>query len=83
MRQRKILINLRVTEDEKKIIERKANKCGLSLSAYIRNVALGKEIKSAPSKYLYEAYQLVCNMNSQRLEPVKELLLKAYHEGGS
>lgn len=83
MRERNVLINVRVTDDEKKVIERKAKRSGLSLSEYIRQSALGKTIKTAPSKFLYEAYQLINKMNDSRLDIIKDLLLKAYHEEDS
>lgn len=83
MRERNVLINVRVTDDEKKVIERKAKRSGLSLSEYIRQSALGKTIKAAPSKFLYEAYQLIDKMNDSRLDIIKDLLLKAYHEEDS
>lgn len=81
MRTRNKLINIRVTNDEWTVLERKAKKCGLSLSAYLRKVGLNQNIKTAPSSYLYEAYQAVCNMNNSQLNGVADLILKAYHDG--
>lgn len=81
MRTRNKLINIRVTNDEWATLERKAKKCGLSLSAYLRKVGLNQNIKTAPSGYLYEAYQTVCNMNNSQLNGVADLILKAYHDG--
>lgn len=81
MRTRNKLINIRVTNDEWAALERKAKKCGLSLSAYLREVGLNQNIKTAPSIYLYEAYQTICNMNNSQLNSVADLILKAYHDG--
>lgn len=81
MRTRNKLINIRVTNDEWTALERKAKKCGLSLSAYLRKTGLNQNIKTAPSNYLYEAYQTICNMNNNQLNGVADLILKAYHDG--
>lgn len=81
MRTRNKLINIRVTNDEWAVLERKAKKSGLSLSAYLRKVGLNQNIKTAPSSYLYEAYQAICSMNNSRLNSVADLILKAYHDG--
>lgn len=81
MRTRNKLINIRVTNDEWSALECKAKKCGLSLSAYLRKVGLNQNIKTAPSNYLYEAYQAVCDMNNGQLNGVADLILKAYHDG--
>lgn len=59
MRTRNKLINIRVTNDEWAALERKAKKCGLSLSAYLRKTGLNQNIKTASSNYLYEAYQTI------------------------
>lgn len=83
MRTRNKLINIRVTNDEWAALERKAKKCGLSLSAYLRKVGLNQNVKTAPSNYLYEAYQAVCNLNNSQLNSVADLILKAYHDGES
>ena len=81
MRTRNKLINIRVTDDEWAALERNAKKCGLSLSAYLRKVGLNQNMKTAPSSYLYEAYQVVCDMNNSQLNGVADLILKAYHDG--
>ncbi len=43
MRQRIYGINVRVTAQEKTIIERRAKKCGLTVSEYLRQLAKGRE----------------------------------------
>ena len=77
MRERNLSINIRVTENEKSNICRKAKRAGLSLSEYIRKCALGQSVISAPNKYLKQAYQSICQMNDSRLDKIKELLLNA------
>ena len=77
MRERNLSINIRVTENEKTNICRKAKRAGVSLSEYIRKCALGQSVRSAPNKYLKQAYQAICQMNDSRLDKIKELLLNA------
>ena len=43
MRERTYGINIRVTLHEKKQIERRAKKCGLTLSEYLRQLAKGRK----------------------------------------
>lgn len=77
MRKRNLSINIRVTENGKSNICRKANHAGLSFSEYIRKCALAQSVRFAPNKYLKQAYQSVCQMNDSSLDKIKELLLKA------
>lgn len=77
MRERNLPINIRVTENEKLNIYRKAKRSSLSLSEYIRKYALGPSVRSAPNKYLKQAYQSICQINDSRLDKIKELLLNA------
>ena len=46
MRQRSTAINIRVTDGEKRKMETAAKKCGLSLSAYLRKLGLGKDVQA-------------------------------------
>lgn len=48
MRNRSKSIFVRVTDDEKRKIEKNAARCGLSVSEYIRRASIGKEVKSYP-----------------------------------
>lgn len=59
MREREKAINVRVTESEKRKMEKAAKMCGLSLSAYLRKLGLGKEIRSVAPQSFYEAYRQV------------------------
>lgn len=48
MRERTVHVNLRVTEREKNVIIRNARKCGLSVSEFLRKLALGFIPKAMP-----------------------------------
>ena len=43
----------------------------------IRKCALGQSVRSAPNKYLKQAFQSICQINDSRLDKIKELLLNA------
>ncbi len=55
-RQRNLGINIRVTPNEKKKIERNAKKCRLSVSEYLRQLAMTKEPNELPSKEIEESF---------------------------
>ena len=57
MRERNATINVRVTDLEKRKMEKSARKCGLSLSAFLRKTALGKEVSATTPPQIYEAYR--------------------------
>jgi uncharacterized protein YgfB (UPF0149 family) len=40
------LIRVRVTRDEKKLIEQKAADCGMSVSQFVRQLSMGKPVRS-------------------------------------
>ena len=93
MRQRTTAINIRVTEGEKRKMETAAKKCGLSLSAYLRKLGLGKEVQATLPQEFYEAYRGLtslrdnwkslseANVNANFNDVVSEFL-KAYHSIG-
>ena len=54
MRKRTVGINIRVTVTEKKKVTMLARKCGLSLSEYLRQRALGYEPGGHPSKGVFD-----------------------------
>ena len=54
MRKRSIGINVRVTVTEKKKVTMLARKCGLSLSEYLRQRALGYEPSGQPPKEVFD-----------------------------
>ena len=80
MPKRDILINLRVSKEEKRIIERKAKLCQQSLSAYLRTVGLEKDITIAPPPELETIYKQAVMFKQPRFA---NLALKALqHFGG-
>ena len=54
MRKRTVGINIRVTVTEKKKVTMLARKCGLSLSEYLRQRALGYEPGGHPPKEIFD-----------------------------
>ena len=54
MRKRSVGINVRVSVTEKKKVTMLARKCGLSLSAYLRQRALGYEPGGHPPKEVFD-----------------------------
>ncbi len=73
MKNKKVEIHLRVTENEKKKLERNAKNSGTSLSAYLRKVGLKKDIYPIPDKEFYKIYIDICKVknNIYRLEKDK------------
>ena len=53
-RKRSVGINIRVTPEEKKKIERNARKCRLSVSEYLRQIAMKAEPKELPSEKIMQ-----------------------------
>lgn len=87
MRHRTCAIQIRVTEKEKQHIIRKAHRCGLSVSTYLRKLSLSKEIQPAPPTALYRVYaqltqlqQEYPNLSStsiaERLKTISQALMK-------
>ena len=64
MRQRNIHINLRTTPEENRELKHKAQKCGLSVSEYLRQRGFGYEPQSAPTKEYAELTHLLSEMYS-------------------
>lgn len=64
MRTKNVGINIRVDEKEKRDLERKAKKSGLSLSAYLRKFGLEKEIYPIPDKEFYKVYIDICKVKN-------------------
>ena len=54
MRKRNTGINIRVTEPEKKTINENAGRCSLTVSEYLRKLALKHDPKELPKKEIYE-----------------------------
>ena len=79
MRKRTVPITIRVTSEEKKMLERKSKKCGQSLSAYLRTVGLGKDVTVAPPPELETIYKQANTFNLPRFA---NLALKALQQYG-
>ena len=65
MRSRTIGINVRVTENEKKKLQRNAKKCNLNLSSYLRKAGLQKEIYSIPDEQLRKIYNGIVELKNE------------------
>lgn len=66
MRERSCAINIRVTENEKRKMEKSARLCGLSLSAYLRKLGLGRQIQAVSPPEFYEVYRQLKALKEQR-----------------
>ncbi len=91
-RKRTIAIQMRVTEQEKRQIERQARQCGLSLSGYLRRAGGGKAVTAFPTQRFRDLYQQVNslrgNLRTQspeqteaQLDELAGQLLSAYTSG--
>ncbi len=75
LKERKVQLKTRVTEKEKVRIQNKANKCGLSVSEYLRKRALGYYPKALMPESFYEfterlgiLYEALGTLNSTELQ---------------
>ena len=69
------LINIRVTEKEKAQLDKLAQKCGLSLSEYLRKRGLGYEPGPLLDNRFYEVYSKLCEISNLPLQPETEAVL--------
>ena len=65
MRNRTIGINVRVSESEKKKLQRNAKKSNLNLSSYLRKSGLQKEICSIPDEELRKVYNGIVELKDK------------------
>ena len=77
MNDNKKLINIRVTEKEKTQLDRLAQKCGLSLSEYLRKRGLGYEPGPFLDDRFYAVYSKLCEISNLTLNPEAEEALTA------
>lgn len=71
----------RVSETEKKKIESLADKCGLSISEYVRKRTLGYEPKSVLPDVFFGFYEKLCELiNSLNDNELKEKALNLFDE---
>ena len=64
-RTREIPIQIRVTEGEKRRLQRNARACRMSLSAYMRAVGLGKNVQSFPADEVHTLYRSFCQLRDE------------------
>ena len=91
MRKRTDEINVRVFKTEKNLIRRKARKCGMNMSEYLRTLGTDAVVKEAPREELMQAYRKLTRLHdgiryevcmaafSDALTEIEGLLLKVYH----
>lgn len=65
MRNRTIGINVRVSENEKKKLQRNAKKSKLSLSGYLRKSGLQQKIYEVPDEKIYKIYTGITDLKYQ------------------
>lgn len=65
MRNRTIGINVRVSENEKKKLQRNAKKSKLSLSSYLRKSGLQQKIYEVPDEKIYKIYTGITDLKYQ------------------
>ena len=92
-RKRTTAIQVRVTEQEKRKLERQAKRCGLSLSGYLRRVGSGEPVAAFHSQRFHELYRQVNGLRDDpttqpmertaaQLDELAGLILTAYTSGG-
>ena len=91
MRKRTDEINVRVFKTEKNLIRRKARKCGMNMSEYLRTLGTDATVKESPREELMQAYRKLTRLHdviryevsmaafSDALTEIEGLLLTAYH----
>lgn len=91
MRSRTDEINVRVYKTEKSTIRRKAKKCGMNMSEYLRSLGTEAVVKEAPREELMQAYRKLTALHDSvrydasksefcdAFSEIEALLLKAYH----
>lgn len=80
MRNRTIGINVRVSENEKKKLQKNAKKSNLNLSSYLRKSGLQKKIYSIPDEELRKIYNGIIELKNEFSymsdEEIKEKITK-------
>ena len=80
MRNRTIGINVRVSENEKKKIQKNAQKANLKLSSYLRKVGLQQKIYEIPDEELRKIYAGIVELKNEfpymSNEEIKEKITK-------
>ena len=80
MRNRTIGINVRVSENEKKKLQKNAQKANLKLSSYLRKVGLQQKIYAIPDEELRKIYAGIVELKNgfayMSNEEIKEKIVK-------
>ena len=80
MRNRTIGINVRVSENEKKKLQKNAQKANLKLSSYLRKVGLQQKIYEIPDEELHKIYAGIVELKNEfpymSNEEIKEKIAK-------
>ena len=80
MRNRTIGINVRVSENEKKKLQKNAQKANLKLSSYLRKVGLQQKIYEIPDEELRKIYAGIVELKNEfpymSNEEIKEKIAK-------
>ena len=80
MKEKQVQICIRLNQKEKKILQRKAKKSGLSLSSYLRKVGLQQKIYEIPDEELRKIYAEIVELKNgfayMSNEEIKEKIAK-------
>ena len=80
MKEKQVQICIRLNLKEKKILQRKAKKSGLSLSSYLRKVGLQQKIYEIPDEELRKIYAGIVELKNEfpymSNEEIKEKIAK-------
>lgn len=76
MKEKTVEIHIRVSENEKKKLQKNAKKSGLSLSSYLRKVGLKKEIYPIPDKEFYKIYIDICTLKTNIYKLEKDKIIE-------
>jgi Ribbon-helix-helix protein, copG family. len=86
-RTREYPIQIRVTESEKRRLQRNARACRMTLSAYMRTVGLGKSVSAFPADEVHTLYSGFCQLRDEYpyrdldwIERQFEALTKQFHQ---
>ena len=75
MKDNRKIINIRVTEKEKQMLDGLAAKCGLSLSEYLRKRGLGYAPGPLLDDQCYAVYSKLCDISNLPLNAQAEAML--------
>lgn len=83
LKEKTVQICIRISEKEKKKLQRNAKKSGLSLSTYLRKTGLKQKIFPIPDKEFYEIYLDICKIKNDiyrmEIDEIEEYLNVVEH----